>query len=104
MFWIKVQFLNIEHTRKRKSYEINETFLWHCRLGHINETRLNKLHKDGYLDPFSYEPYETCQSCLKGKMTKTPFKGHGERVNELLGLMHSDVCGPMSTQARGGFF
>ena len=37
------------------------------------------------------------------KMTKTPFSGHGERTTELLGLVHTDVCGPMTTQARGGY-
>ncbi|KAK8593024.1 hypothetical protein V6N12_045113 [Hibiscus sabdariffa] len=37
------------------------------------------------------------------KMTKAPFSGKGERASDLLGLIHSDVCGPMNTQARGGF-
>ncbi|KAL4285263.1 hypothetical protein GQ457_16G020000 [Hibiscus cannabinus] len=36
-------------------------------------------------------------------MTKAPFQGKGERASDLLGLIHSDVCGPMNTQARGGF-
>ena len=36
-------------------------------------------------------------------MTKTPFTGIGERASDLLGLVHTDVCGPMSTTARGGF-
>ncbi|KAK8506909.1 hypothetical protein V6N12_009222 [Hibiscus sabdariffa] len=36
-------------------------------------------------------------------MTKAPFNGKGGRASDLLGLIHSDVCGPMNTQARGGF-
>ncbi|KAL3635739.1 Pyruvate dehydrogenase complex component E2 1 [Castilleja foliolosa] len=36
-------------------------------------------------------------------MTKSPFTGEGERASELLGLIHTDVCGPMSSTARGGF-
>ncbi len=36
-------------------------------------------------------------------MAKTPFTGKNMRSNELLGLVHSDVCGPMSVSARGGF-
>ena len=36
-------------------------------------------------------------------MTKAPFGGLGERASDLLGLIHSDVCGPMSAQARSGF-
>ncbi|KAK8600862.1 hypothetical protein V6N12_050710 [Hibiscus sabdariffa] len=36
-------------------------------------------------------------------MIKAPFSGKGERASDLLGLIHSDVCGLMNTQARGGF-
>ena len=36
-------------------------------------------------------------------MTKLPFKRKGDRVDELLDLIHTDVCGPMSVHARGGF-
>ena len=36
------------------SNNLNESLLWHSRLGHINETRLTKLHKDGYFKPFKY--------------------------------------------------
>ena len=39
-----------------------------------------------------------------GKMTKTPFSGHGEKINELLVLLYIDICGLMITQARGGYF
>ena len=38
-----------------------------------------------------------------GKMAKSPFKRKDERATELLGLIHSDVCGPMSSPARGGY-
>ena len=36
-------------------------------------------------------------------MTKDPFTGHSERANELLDLIHTDVCGPLSSDARGGY-
>ena len=36
-------------------------------------------------------------------MTKSPFIGHGDMVAELFGLMHTDVCGPMTTKAREGY-
>jgi hypothetical protein len=35
-------------------------------------------------------------------MTKTPFTKKNERSKHLLGLVHSDVCGPMSISARDG--
>ncbi|KAL0302610.1 UNVERIFIED_CONTAM: Retrovirus-related Pol polyprotein from transposon TNT 1-94 [Sesamum calycinum] len=45
----------------------------------------------------------TCISCLKGKMTKKPFSGQSTLANGLLDLIHSDICGPLNTTARGGF-
>ena len=32
-------------TKKFKSNDLNSTYLWHCRLGHINEKRISKLHQ-----------------------------------------------------------
>ena len=38
-----------------------------------------------------------------GKMTKTPFSGTMERASDLLEIIHTDVCGPMSVEACGGY-
>ena len=38
-----------------------------------------------------------------GKMAKTPFSGTMERATDLLEIIHTDVCGPMSVEARGGY-
>nr|AAM74249.1 Putative retroelement [Oryza sativa Japonica Group] len=64
---------------------------------------MEKLHRDGLLHSFDFESFETCESCLLGKITKAPFTGQSERASELLRLVHTDVCGPMSSTARGGF-
>ena len=37
-------------------------------------------------------------------MIKLPFMGKGEHAYGPLNLMHSDVCGPLSINARGDFF
>ena len=47
--------------------------------------------------------FESFETCLLEKMSKTPFTGHSERVNDLLSLIHSDVCGPLSSTVRGGY-
>ncbi|MCR2847896.1 DDE-type integrase/transposase/recombinase [Weizmannia coagulans] len=91
------------NAKRFKSNDLNPTYLWHCRLCHINEKRITKLHKDGLLNSFDLESYEVCESCLLGKMTKEPFTGHSERASELLGLVHTDVCGPINSIARGGY-
>ncbi|KAL5555753.1 hypothetical protein UlMin_037989 [Ulmus minor] len=36
-------------------------------------------------------------------MTKRSFPSKGHRANDLLELIHSDVCGPLKVQARGGY-
>ena len=41
--------------KKQKRDEINNTLLWHCQLGHISETRINKLYKEKFFDPYDYE-------------------------------------------------
>ena len=82
---------------------VDDSYLWHCRLGHINKNRISRFVKEGILNDIDCESIKTCESCLLGKMTKSPFTGKGERAKEILGLIHTDVCGPMNTAAMGGF-
>ena len=61
--------------------------------------RTKKLHADGLLESLDYESFDTCEPCLMGKMTKSPFSGTMERATNLLEIIHTDVCGPMSVEA-----
>ena len=79
------------------------SFLWHWRLGHVNENRVKRLISTGVLAPFDFKSFGICESCLSGKMARAPFKGKGVRKELLLDLIHSDVCGPMTISARGGY-
>jgi hypothetical protein len=93
---------NVSAKRLRPN-DLSPTYMWQCRLGHISEKRMKKLHSDGLLTTFDFESYKTCEACLLGKMTKTPFIGFPERALDLLELIHTDVCRPMCMTARGGF-
>ncbi|KAJ9547497.1 hypothetical protein OSB04_020040 [Centaurea solstitialis] len=93
----------VYHISKRSKEIEDQTYLWHCRLGHINKKRIEKLQKGGFLGSFDFRPFDNCESCLSGKMTKQPFNKANERANELLGIIHTDVCGPFSHEARGGY-
>ena len=75
------------------------TYLWHCHLGHIGVKRMKKLQTDELLESLDYESFDTCKPCLMGKMTKTTFFGTMERADDLLEIIHTDVCGPMSIEA-----
>ena len=50
-----------------------------------------------------FDEFPVCESYLEGKMTKWPFNAKGRRAQDLLELVHLDVCGPLSIQARGGY-
>ena len=94
------------HSIEAKRYKFNNdsaTYLWHCRLGHIGVKHMKKLHSDGLLESLYYESLGTCEPCLMGKMTKTPFSGTMERATDLLEIIHTDVCGPMNIEACGGY-
>ena len=85
-------------TNKRlKTSDVNKTYLWHYCLSHISETRISTLWKSGYLDRFDFHSYDVCKSCLLGKMPKSPFTGKGEHAKDILGLVHSDMYGSIST-------
>ena len=93
---------NIEAKRCKVDNDI-ATYLWHYHLGHIGVKRMKKLHADGLSESLDYESFDTCEPCLMGKMTKTPFSETMERASDLLEIIHTDVCGPMSVDARGRY-
>ncbi|KAJ9544812.1 hypothetical protein OSB04_024519 [Centaurea solstitialis] len=93
----------IYHISKRSKDIEDQTYLWHCRLGHINKKRVELLLKGGFLGNFDFKPFDNCESCLSGKMTKQPFNSENERATDLLEIIHTDVCGPFSHVARGGY-
>ncbi|KAJ9554596.1 hypothetical protein OSB04_018641 [Centaurea solstitialis] len=84
------------------SNELDDASLWHCRLGHINKKRIAQLQKDGVLESFDLKSNDGCESCLLGKMTKSPFTGSLQRGEGLLDLIHTDVCGPFRSTTKDG--
>ena len=73
------------------------------RLGHINPNRIQGLVKSEILSSLIFEPILVCESCLEGKMTKRPFKAKRNRATVQLELVHTDVYGQMTVQARWGY-
>ncbi|KAL0462295.1 UNVERIFIED_CONTAM: hypothetical protein Slati_0117100 [Sesamum latifolium] len=75
----------------------------HARLGHISKDRIRRLVDSNNLEIDDLDHLPTCESCLKRNLTKKPFVGQSAIANGLLDLVHIDVCGPLSTPAKGGF-
>ncbi|GKB80682.1 zinc finger, CCHC-type containing protein [Tanacetum coccineum] len=76
----------------KTSLNSDSTLLWHCRLGHINKKRIEKLQHDGLLDSTDIKSFEKCVSCMSGKMARKPYSHQVERDKDLLGLSIRCVC------------
>ena len=93
---------NIDAKRLKASNDEHMT-MWHCRLGHIGIKRMKKLHSDGLLESLDFGSLNTCDPCLMGQVTKTPFSGIMECVGDLLGIIHTVVFGPMNVSTCNGY-
>ena len=82
---------------------VDQTQLWHLRLGHINMDRIRRLVTSGHLSPLDVIALPVCEPCLEGKMTIRLFKAKGHKAKGVLDLVHRNLCMPMSTSARGGY-
>lgn len=78
---------------------------WHQRYGHLNINDLKTMkNKDMVLGiQFASKTNEiNCEVCARCKIHVQPFKSSSNREENILGLVHSDICGPMSTESLGG--
>ncbi|GKD16351.1 putative RNA-directed DNA polymerase [Tanacetum coccineum] len=79
------------------------TELWHKRLGHMSEKRMSILSKKNVLSGVHDIILKKCSHCLVGKQTRRAFKSRPSfRTENILDLVHSDVCDPMKTKTLGG--
>ncbi|GKD18978.1 integrase, catalytic region, zinc finger, CCHC-type containing protein [Tanacetum coccineum] len=54
-----------------------KTWLWHCRISHLNSDTINKLAKDNLvtsLQKFKYSKDQLCPSCEQGKIKRATYK------------------------------
>jgi len=81
--------------------DLNE--LWHRRMGHLHYGALRILRNTvtGVSD-LSTKRDDVCRGCALGKYAKATFPRSKNRTKSVLGLIHSDICGPMSTKALNG--
>ena len=77
--------------------------LWHTRLGHMSAKGMEILARKDKLPKLKGMPLYTCTHCLVGKPKRVSFhKSSSYKKSNVLELIHSDVCGPMSTKTIGG--
>ncbi|GKB80786.1 putative ribonuclease H-like domain-containing protein [Tanacetum coccineum] len=77
---------------------LDESMLWHRRLGHVDFKTINKLVKENLvrgLPAKHFENDQTCVACLKGKQHKASCKSKIQNsITQPLFMLHMDVFGP----------
>ncbi|GKB85093.1 putative ribonuclease H-like domain-containing protein [Tanacetum coccineum] len=77
---------------------VDESMMWHRRLGHLNFKTMNKLVRNNLvrgLPSKSFENDHTCVACLKGKQHKASCKTKlVNSVSKPLHTLHMDLFGP----------
>ncbi|GJX46909.1 retrotransposon protein, putative, ty1-copia subclass, partial [Tanacetum coccineum] len=89
-------------SNKRSKSNLDSALLWHCHLGHISKKRIEKLQHDLLLNSTDLRAFEKCVLCMSGKMARKPYMHQVERAKDLLGLIHTDVCGLFKIMSRQG--
>ncbi|GJU60648.1 zinc finger, CCHC-type containing protein, partial [Tanacetum coccineum] len=72
------------------TFKLNDSILWHARLGHVYFKRMQDMSKDGLIPSF-YMDTEKYKTCMLNKITKKPFQ-NVKREIEVLELIYSDLC------------
>ena len=88
---------------KRTLFNNKSANIWHRRLGHISKERLKTLEKNKILPALDYTDLNDCIECFKGKLTNCR-KKRALRSQNLLELIHTDICGPFKHKTICGNF
>ena len=83
---------------------MNPSELWHRRFSHLHYKALLSVSKmvTG-LPEIQAKPDCVCKGCAQGKNVKHSFPKNDSRAKRVLDIVHSDVCGPMSTTSLSGY-
>ncbi|GJW57139.1 pol polyprotein [Tanacetum coccineum] len=82
-------------------YMIDPSSLWHSILGHVNFCSLQRMISLGMLAKCSKDKICKCENFVESKYTSNSHKSI-EKSNEILGLIHTNLCDFKSTPSRGG--
>ena len=85
--------------------QTEEIWLWHRRLCHVNFDNMVKIRKIKRVRgiPSLKKPnVGLCKNYQIGKMGKTSFKSKKYQSEEVLEIVHIDLCGPIGIESYSG--
>jgi hypothetical protein len=93
------------HSKAALTYSIeNACEIWSRILSHINYKALPYvINAVTGLPEFKVDHEGVCNICAQGKNIKNPFPKRASKVEGVLELIHSDVCGPMPSTSINGY-
>ena len=98
-----IHTINTASSSKHLRLKEKSSTLWHKRLSHIPKQRMERLIKDEILQDLDFSDFDICVGCIKGKLTAKVRNAKIDRCTELLGVIHTDICGPFTHPAMGGY-
>ena len=85
---------------------LDESMLWHRRLGHVNFKTINTIAKYDLvrgLPKKIFQNDQTCVDCLKGKQHRASCKPKTHNsISQALYMLHMDLFGPTSVNSLNG--
>ena len=80
--------------------------LWHRRMAHVHTDGIRDMVRNGVIEGVNLDLKKNlvrCEGCVYGKSTRAPIPQQGgARANDVLDLVHTDVCGPFPVPSIGG--
>jgi hypothetical protein len=95
------EVFHVETRGTKQKIMKNLDLLWHKRLGHISKQRIQRLVSQEILIPLDFSDFEVCIECIKGKPTNVSKLG-ANWANDILELIHTNICGPFYTASWNG--
>ena len=86
---------------------IDESWILHRRMGHLNFDNIVKVSKKGAVRNLSKiikPPNRVYRHYLHGKQKRTSFKAKEHTTSQPLEIIHTDLCGPIRTKSFQGEF
>ena len=85
--------------------QVEENWLWNRRLCHVNfdnMAKISKFKKVRGIPSLKKPDVGLCKNCQSGKMGKTSFKSKNYQSEDILEIVHTDLCGPIGVESYSG--
>ena len=80
---------------------VSKPYLWHLRLGHASNNKLNALHS-AFPDVVQFHSNKDCILCPIAKQKKLPLPSFNHLFDHVFDIINCDVWGPFAKPTQEG--